>query len=250
MATCEPAIGKVRSLTRSEFDLREPSTWGTRLQGLGCVINAAVRIDGDTYNVFATNALHIGELAEHINALRLPKWIELSTGAVYGPRDEPTHPALGCKPTGDYPVSKYLAERVLAERFGGRLNVLRLYCPWGRYQRSPRLIPRLARDIAAGRVLRCGRQGGPLLSLTHVDDIARVILRDFVAADRDDPIVNIASDEVVGIARVAEVLGEALGREPRLHREGDPGNVLSVPYPGFAWRRFHLDRQVVETFLE
>ncbi len=232
---------EIVTLGRDDFNLAQPDTWGGKLEGVDCVINAAVKIDGKTLDIFCTNTAHVCELAQHLNKVGVKKLINLSTGAVYGPVETPTTPDTPCAPAGDYAVSKYVGEHLFHEYFSGCVNTLRLYYPYGHDQKEPRLIPRLTRIIGEGGTISCDLRGGPFLSLSHVDDVAAVIVRDFVMQDRPSSIHNVASGHAVSIAEIAKALGDRLGTTPNLRKEGRARDVLSAPYPGYEWRPFRID---------
>ena len=229
------------SLSTSSFDLRNPETWNASLEGVDTVINCGVKIDGDTYEIYKTNTLYIRELSHHLNSLNIRKLVNLSTGAVYGPTSSPTRPDTPCFPKGDYPVSKYIGELVLTETFKGLLNHVRLYYPYGPNQKLPRLVPRLIEAIQNGDPVHCDRRGGPFLSMTHVDDIAAVLVHDFIFKDHPDKIVNLASNNHVSVSELIQEIGQLLSVEPEIALSDDAVDVLSAPYEKFQWRPFQIE---------
>jgi len=238
-------IEEVRAYTRHDFNLTDVDSWGEQLAGLDCVVNAAVQIDGPTYDVYAANALFTHELALHLNRLEIAKFINLSTGAIYGKNGDPTSPSFPCRPDGDYAVSKYLGERLLTGFYDGHLNHLRIYYPYGPGQAPPRFVPRLIDSIAAGQEVTCDARGGPYLSMSHVEDVAAVILEHFVLETADAPVCNVASPHRIPVLDIANEIGRLLKVTPKIFRQdSDAVDVVSVPYDRWSWRAFSLDECV------
>lgn len=234
-------IDEMRAYTRHDFNLADVDSWGEQLVGLDCVVNAAVQIDGPTYEVYAANALFTHELALHLNRHGIAKFINLSTGAIYGKIGDPTTPSFPCRPEGDYAISKYLGERLLTEFYDGHLNHLRIYYPYGPGQTPPRFVPRLIDSIAAGQEVTCDARGGPYLSMSHVEDVAALILDHFVLETVDASVCNIASPHRVPVLDIANEIGRLLNVTPKVSRQdGSAVDVVSVPYDRWRWRPFAL----------
>ena len=231
---------EVIGLGRPSFDLLDRATW-TSLLAADCLVHAAGGHIRTTWDAFAVNLLPCEALAGLCNALGIPRLVYLSTGRVYGYGPQAAYPGMDCKPVGDYPVSKYLAERVLAGTFAGTTSIARLYYPYGAGQEPPRVFPRLALQVARGETVTCAADGGPRLSVAHVDDLAEVLARDFVLAGQPPALANLASDTVLSIEQVVHKLGVHLGIEPRLLRQGPALDEFSQPYAGpFHWRPFDV----------
>jgi len=226
--------------SRPDFDLTRRDTWNA-LPPADCLVHAAGGQAAGTWETFAVNLLPCEALAHRCAVLGIPRLVYLSTGRVYGFQPQAMAPGMECRPVGDYPVSKYLAERVLAETFTGRLSVARLYYPYGPGQELPRLFPRLAHAVAAGETVTCAADGGPRLSVSHVDDVAEVLVRDFILAAEPPALANLASPHTVTIAGHAEALGRHFGRETTVLRQGAALDEYSEPYAGFAWRDFRIE---------
>ena len=229
-------VAEIRELARPDFDLVKPETWRSPFKNVDCVINAAARIDGEDYDVFRVNTLHLRFLIDELQRSRVMKYIELSTGAVYGPANVPADAKSKCSPQGAYAQSKYVAERILQEHFSRHLNILRLYFPYGPNQKPPPLFPRLAAAIRSGEEIVCNRDGGPRFSVSHVDDVAELIIRQFVELTDTTRIHNIASGSTPSLEEISTKISEHLHCQANIIRTGNRDDVLSVPYRRFDWR--------------
>ena len=227
------------SLAHSELDLERPETWFHIEGGADCLVHAAGRLDGNREQLFAANADHAADLAECLNAKSVRRLIYLSTGAVYGAVSGITTPATECRPESDYPQSKRAAERAFRDVYKGELRILRLYYPYGPGQAKPRLMPRLLDAVLREEVILCNRDGGPWLNLSHVDDLAGIILNDFILPKENGPaVVNLASDRIMSIAEIAGAMARHVGKPVRLAETGTQPSAPSVPYAPGRWRAF------------
>ncbi len=237
------------ALEKEKFDLSNPITWTNKLDGCDCVIIAAARIDGPTFDIFQTNTLYLREFVSFLHQTNIRKVINISTGAVYGPSQHPTNEATPCNPIGAYPTSKFLGERILAENFKGITNNLRLYYPYGAHQKPPRFLPNLTAKILRGELVHFDPLGHPLLTMTHVDDIAEVIFRDFVFKDdKDRSHVNLASGSVHSVKEISQEIANLLNVELHAEEISDAVNVISESYKNFNWQPFRLSHELLRTF--
>jgi GDP-4-dehydro-6-deoxy-D-mannose reductase len=237
---------QVVALNRPQFDLTDRSTWGALDCGLDVLVHAAGGRADTMWDTYRVNLLPCEALAERCNSLGLRRLVYLSTGRVYGYQSHGAYPGMDCNPVGDYPVSKHLAERVLGDHFAGEFAIARLYYPYGPGQKPPRLLPRLAAQVAAGEPLACAKGGGPRLTLTHVDDAAAVLARDLVLAENPVVVSNIASDNALTIADLAQRFATYYERPVEIIEKGEPLDEFSQPYPGFPWRPFAVEDVILD----
>ncbi len=231
----------VQSLSRETFDLTRPAEWHSLAQGTEVVVHAAARMSGPLYDVYNTNALSAHHLVDFLNARGVRRLIYFSSGAIYGPTSSRTTPSTPPAPEGAYAVSKYLAEQKFLERFSGQVNILRLYFPYGPGQRAPRLVPRIVKLIEERQTVRCNPDGGPWVSLTHVEDICKVVA-DYVLRDDGAPeIVNIAPREPVSLRSLAEAIGSVVGKRPVFDFSGQALDCTSAPWPNMVWRDLDVE---------
>jgi nucleoside-diphosphate-sugar epimerase len=222
-------------LGRDALDL-EARSWPS-FEGIDCVVHAAASLAGGTAGQIDADVCSAPPLARHLAADGVGRIVYVSSGAVYGATSVPTDPTMAPDPTTPYGTIKLVTERLLASELAGALTIARLYFPYGAGQAEARLVPRLLAAVRAGSEIRCNDDGGPRVTLSHVDDVAAVLVRDHVLAEAPPAVDNVASDCVLSIAEIASALGEALGAEPVLRRDGAQPDVLSAPHEG-PWRAF------------
>ena len=205
------------------------------------MVHAAAVLRGEIFELFNTNALSVGPLAAHLNAIGVRKLVFLSTGSVYGATSLATSSSGHCAPNTWYAASKYVAERKFAEVFRGHLNVLRLYFPYGPNQPQSGLFPKMAKQIAQGEVIHVNPDGGPLISVSHVDDLSRAIIENFVTKDNANQFCNLASHHVLRIEDIARAIAARLDRSVTFRRDGNSSDIISEAYCEATWREFRAE---------
>ena len=229
---------EVEPFTRSRIDLTRPETLSVLSSDTDCIIHAAGLIDGTREELFGVNVSHVERLVQHCKETSIRSLIYLSTGGVYGVSAGLVTANSPCKAVGAYAASKLEAERLLRASFGGYLNILRLFYPYGADQREPRLLPRLLHAANNGLPVDCGEDGGPRLNLGHVDDLCKIIIDDFVVARSQPSLVNLASDVILPLGEIFTSICRYVGRPPNLVCSGLRSETVSVPYGEGRWRRF------------
>jgi UDP-glucose 4-epimerase len=164
----------------------------------------------------------------------------VSSGAVYEPFTTSLQEDAALAPRGFLGASK-LASEIIALPFAGlfKLGVLRLFFPYGPGQRD-RLIPDLIQRVRSGEAIQLTADGnGMRFAPTFVEDVADVCLASIDSSWTGT--VNVATPEVLSIRRVAELIGQQLGVEPRL-KKVDRMPVDVVPNLDRLAGRFDLQR--------
>ena len=227
----------LKSYRRSEVDLLKPETWNGKFKDADVVLIAAGLSNGTLSQLEAVNAHGVHALSKYCSQLGVRKLILISSGAVYGHTGRFTSPDDSLNPMTDYAKSKLMGERLAKKEFDARINILRLYFPYGPGEGIDRLIPRLKQKIIEGKPLICRSDGGPFLSLMHVDDMAQVIVNDFILNDTNTCEVNLASDQILSIRELGFKISVGLGRKVYFEENSEAVDVKSLPYQ-FAWRPF------------
>jgi nucleoside-diphosphate-sugar epimerase len=144
------------------------------------------------------------------------RFVFVSTGYVYGFRDEVLHEDLLPEPSDDYAAMKLKAEEVVHEYENS--VVLRYFFPYGPATKPNSLVNRLIRTIASGQAVNYHAQGKPRTNPIYIDDMVEATRRFCLGTWRG--LYNVAGLEVVSIAELAEMIGTALGKRPAFHRSG------------------------------
>jgi UDP-glucuronate 4-epimerase len=171
------------------------------------------------------------ELARRTGASR---FVFGSSSSVYGDTSEP--PFRESEPAAE-PISPYAATKRAGELachayrhlYGLSVVCLRFFTVYGPRQRPDLAIHKFTRLMAAGEEIPFFGDGSTERDYTYVDDIVQGI-EGAIAYTAAHPgcfeIVNLGESRTVSLARLVEVLGEALGVQPRLRRlPPQPGDV-------------------------
>ncbi|MEI7493891.1 MAG: SDR family oxidoreductase [Alphaproteobacteria bacterium] len=219
------------------FNLCQSDTWISLPKNTDVVVLAAGKISNNTFELKEVNVNPIIELCTFFKKCRIKKLIVLSTGAVYGSYDIETSSSNICVPESNYGKSKLEAENLILEHWESKLNILRLFFPYGPKQKLPRLMPSLIKKIMEGSPIQINDDGGPFISLTHVEDLAKVIVEDFILTENKQIISNIASPFKVNIRDLSNELSKHIGKQPLFEKTKiKSSNCTSVPY-NFSWKK-------------
>ena len=190
----------------------------------------------DRYREFPAGAADVFRINVEVPAA-LMRWaidagvtraVFASSGTVYEPFTGPLREDAAVNPTGFYGASKLAAES-LTLAYQAKLAVaqLRVFFLYGPGQTNM-MISRLIDNVRNGATLTLPREGDGLQFVpTFVDDTARV----FATACLDEwhGIWNVASPYVASFRELAEVVGEAVGRQALCHRTDAPPPQPIVP---------------------
>ena len=206
-----------------EHDLTTPIEPGT-LPDVDAVVHLAqanVPLPEGAPSLLRVNAASTVDLLDHCRRSSAERFLYASTASVYGPGDEPFREDAPLAGTDLYAVTKIAGERLVGcyrEHFD--TCILRLVAPYGPGQQA-RMIPRLIERVRDGEPVSLSPGGRPRMNPIHVDDAVRVLA---AALELEgNHVVNVAGDEVVSIRELAELIGEAVGREPVF--EESPGGA-------------------------
>jgi nucleoside-diphosphate-sugar epimerase len=224
-------------LNSQKFNLCQSETWGWLPTNTEIVVLAAGKFSEHIDELENVNVKPIRSLCGFFQNRKVRKFILLSTGAVYGDYEEDTSPESICNPTSKYGKSKLEAENLILKNWDFDLNILRLFFPYGPKQNLPRLIPNLIKKIEDGTPIQINQYGGPFLSLTHVDDLAEVIVEDFVCVKNTQIINNLSSSYRINIRGLSIELSKFIGKDPIFEiLENNFSNYTSIPY-NFLWKK-------------
>lgn len=191
------------------------------------VIHAASFIgpDGDPELFASTNSIGTIHAASAAVEMRAKRFVYLSTGGVYESSAAPLTETSPIAPLGHYAVSKWTGElAALTMQSRMRVQILRLFFPYGQGQGESRLVPRLADRIRKGEPVSAAGGEGPLLNPIYIDDLVESVRR-LLMLD-EDLVVNLAGPETVSIRGLAEEIGRIVGKPPV---------VMATPETPVSW---------------
>lgn len=234
---------EVLDLSRPEFDITAKSLAIPANPRVDLLINAVGAIDTHVEDLLLVNGFGASRVAawarQHETRL-----VHLSTGAVLGGSTEIASANSKPTPSSDYGVSKHLGEVGVRHLAPDLYTIIRLFYPYGRGQRLPRLLPRLVEAIRSGSSIFTDEDGGPVLNLGHVDDVARFLVEDFVVGGKHtDPVVHLASDQLLTVREVAEGISDQIGLPAIIEvrpKPSCPHSPVSEPYRPTEWRPFDV----------
>jgi UDP-glucose 4-epimerase len=181
-------------------------------------------------NVASITLAATARLAELACAVGAERFVFASSGGIYGsgPRVFSENSAL--RPGGElgfYLAAKATAEQLLAY-FVPHLRVvcLRYFFVFGPRQREQMLLSRLINSVRDETPITMAGSRGPLLNPIFVTDAARATLS---SLSGDIPFaINVAGDEVLDLHALCDLIGDAVGRPPKVNAlGGESGNLVA-----------------------
>jgi nucleoside-diphosphate-sugar epimerase len=176
-------------------------------------------------DIFDVNIHSTLRLLEYARGAGAQSFILASTGGLYAGRTGESSETDRLEARNFYFASKYAAE-LLTSQYQGcfRTIILRFFFVYGPGQHGM-LISNLMHQVRAGEVVTIEGDPGLHINPIFVDDAVEAF--EPALTLKDSSVINIAGDEVVSITALVNLIGEALGREPRAaHHGASPGGHL------------------------
>jgi UDP-glucose 4-epimerase len=205
-----------------EVDLSRPLD-SASLPEIDAVIHLAqanVAFPESAAELYAVNTVATQQLLDHARRVGAGKFLYASSGSVYGFGEHPFSEEEELPIADFYAVTKINAEQVIAT-YQGFLDtvVFRFFMPYGPGQRG-RLIPALIDRVRDRRPVTLNNGGRPRGNPIYIDDVVRTI--EMALELEGHYTVNVGGDEIVSIADLARLIGEAVDGKP-LFEEGPGG---------------------------
>jgi UDP-glucose 4-epimerase len=178
------------------------------------------------WDIFNVNIQSTMALLEYGRKIGIDKFIYASSGGIYGYSYEKFIETDTTNPINFYLTTKYCSE-LLIGNYNSYFNtvVFRFFFVYGQGQQGM-LIPRLANNIRMGDpIILYGKQGVKINPI-HIDEAIQVFRPAFEQSITG--IFNVAGDEIISIKELSELIGEAVGRDPKFIYETDPvsGDII------------------------
>lgn len=167
--------------------------------------------------IYAVSAAATMRLAEWAQRAGASHFVLASTGGLYGSSDQPVREAdpliEDVGPLGFYFATKRASELIVAQYSGAMTTAtLRCFFIYGSGQSQQMLMPRLVASVREGRPITLQGRDGIRINPIHVDDAALAVER--CLALKASATLNIAGPEAITLRRIAELIGDAVGKSP------------------------------------
>jgi len=220
-------------LSRPFFDLTKPSTFVKIPENTSILIHAAgivgTGFSSDRYWRECVQSTY--ELTEFLNKERhLDLFMYASSGAVYRPSNTVLNEKSKRKPESLYGMSRMLSENIITTMANCPTIMMRLFFPFGPGQKSPRLVPELARKIIEKKFISLNNEEGlPKINPIFIDDLVDQIIE--IMENPNISVVNLGGTEVISIKHLAEIIGNVLATSPVFKVvERDTLNLFCNPF--------------------
>lgn len=224
-------------------DVRDVPTLWSLLQGVDVVYHLAALVSVPASILYPRdyNDVNVGGTVALLEACRdvgVGRVVLASSATIYG--DQPTQPVSEgamAAPAAPYAVTKMAAEQYLftmGALVGFEAVSLRIFNAYGPGQPLPPthapVIPYLMQQVAQnGSVIIFG-DGTQTRDFVYISDVVQALATAGTAPNVNRQIINIGSGQETSINQATEIIGQVLGKRPRLlhNREKSAGTARLV----------------------
>ncbi len=209
--------GKFKTI---KFDLGSDNNLDTMLESVDVCLHLAFITDvkyceEKRKKAYDVNVVGTKKILDYCKNKKVKKFVLISTGGVYGFRDEPLKENMSPRPCDAYSSMKYEAEK-LAEKYSKYFDVvvLRLFFPYGPETKVKSLINRLINNVRSGKAIILHKEGKPMINPIFITDLVEATclfcLREFNGFN----IFNIAGPETKSIKEIVLIIASIVGKDP------------------------------------
>ena len=196
------------------------------------VIHAAWDVSGQSYWNAAANLIYAsvsGQIFFQAIKYGVKRLVGIGTGCEYGLEHELCEEGISEeKPTGSYAITKKATQLLLQSANSTSFSTVwvRLFFPYGRFDKPTKLLPYIIRQLTNGEVAELSA-GTQVRDLLYASDVAEGLIA--VLLSDVEGVVNLASGIPITVAEIATKIGEMMGR-PELIRLGvKPLHAMEAP---------------------
>lgn len=224
-------------------DVRDVPTLWSLLQGVDVVYHLAALVSVPASILYPRdyNDVNVGGTVALLEACRdvgVGRVVLASSATVYGDQPfQPIHEGVMPAPAAPYAVTKMAAEHYLftmGALVGFQAVSLRIFNAYGPGQNLPPthgpVIPYVMQQVAQnGSVIVFG-DGTQSRDFVYIDDVVQALAAAGSAPNVDRQIINIGSGKETSINQATEIIGDVVGKRPRLlhNREKSGGTARLV----------------------
>jgi UDP-glucose 4-epimerase len=178
-------------------------------------------------DMVAVNVDAAFELVHWAASHAVRRFLLASTGNVYRPSQAPLDEEAPCEPTSLYAATKLSAEHLVRQYAGLiEVSVLRLFGVYGPGQRGM-LVPAMIDRVRRGEEVVLAGGIGLYLTPLHVGDCVEMLLCAARAGSQGHGVYNLCGGEGLSLREIVELIGAAVGCEPRVRAtDGVPQSLI------------------------
>lgn len=175
------------------------------------IIHCAAIVGNNQINLseyINTNIKFTSDLLDICTKNKVRNFIYISTGGVYGFKDEKFKESDPCNPSGIYNLSKKFSEDLcLLKSNEMRIVINRLFFPYGPNQQG-RLFDNLIRSIIEEKKVNLNIGGAPIINPIYIDDLVKIIKLEIDG--NVEGIFNICGEEQISIKNISGIINKYL----------------------------------------
>lgn len=176
--------------------------------------------------VFNVNVASTVKLLDYGRKVRIKKFVFASSGGIYDSNVEPlseNSPINTFGLLGNYFATKLCSE-ILTQNYIDYFDVtlLRIFFMYGNGQKRSMLIPRLVDSVRDGKGISLTANGGIQINPVHVSDVVNLLEK--LIHSSGSSTFNVAGPEILTLKRIADIIGEKMGCQPKYEHQSETGN--------------------------
>jgi UDP-glucuronate 4-epimerase len=190
------------------------------------------------------NVVGTQQLLEACRRSGVKKFIFGSSSSVYGvtskipfseedPCDRPISPYAATKRAGEIICANY------SHLFNLDITCLRFFTVYGPMQRPEMAIHEFSRLISGNEPISMYGDGSSKRDYTYVDDIVQGVVASLEKIE-GYRIYNLGNSQTIELSKLIQVVGDALGKKPRINRESDQQGDVPITFADISKSRQEL----------
>lgn len=219
-----------------EIDFEKTSFSQLEIGSVDTIIHLAMSADYKNFpksglQIFDVNTKMTADLLHYAAQQGVRKFIYASSGGVYLPQAEILNEASPLRDA--YFLNYYIQNKILGETLTLQyrelldVNILRLFFPYGPYQKSHMFLPSLIDKIKNGLPIYDDFNNPTVITLTHVNDL--VIALEKTISETQHIIYNIAGNERHTIENIGDAIANRLGTSLDIKNQVSQGVKSLIP---------------------
>ena len=187
-------------------------------------------------DVFKVNVESTAKLLDYAYKTNVTRFVYASSGGIYGTSAQAFDEDSPITPSGKlgYYLGSKLCGETLTQNYAQLMTVvtLRFFFMYGPEQDPTMLIPRLVQSVKNGQPVTLQGDDGIQINPVHVADAANAL--ESTLELKESCALNIAGPDVLSLRKIAEIIGDAVGKAPVIEMQDSPANHIVASIDGMT----------------